>query len=493
MEGLVSIKPRGDLEIRVSRADGVVTAPGRAKERPLEYEVVSRGVLDPPAGLVPNDRDGGGGGPPAFRGDGSFLQRGAGPPTGGARQFFQGDPGRGFPEDVNGLSPDGRPIYSGGGGGGFGPFGGPGGTWRRLGKSRIDPKIEAFARKPEVTGSDAEGPLAARRPASESVTPLDGQIAANVEQYLKANFTYTLDLTDAKDIIEGQDPMVAFLYDLHRGHCEYFAGAMTLMCQSLGLQARVVTGFKCDEYNEFIDQYVIRQAHAHAWVEVKTSDGWKTFDPTSGRETVQSTRTMNLVQKAKHLFNYLEYQYGNAVIAYDNDNQKNLIQDVETGMTRSAWRGAEAIRVFREWLDSNKTFWNVSSNVLLALVALLALAPLGLILFVIVQRVRMHRKASRIGLVSLPASLQRKLVRQLGFYDDLVVLLARHGIHRPPHLTPLEFSQSLGFLPAAAYDTVNRLTELFYRVRFGRTELSLGQHKHVGAAVDEVAAQLARR
>ena len=37
--------------------------------------------------------------------------------------------------------------------------------------------------------------------------------------------------------------MVAFLYDLKRRHCEYFAGAMTLMCQSLHLNARMVVGF----------------------------------------------------------------------------------------------------------------------------------------------------------------------------------------------------------------------------------------------------------
>jgi hypothetical protein len=159
---------------------------------------------------------------------------------------------------------------------------------------------------------------------------------------------------------------------------------------------------------------------------------------------------------------------------------------METGMTRTAWSGAEKLRVFREWLDSNRTFWNVSSNLLLALVALLALAPLGMMLYLLVQRARMHRRASRIGLESLPAPLQKKLVRQLGFYDDLVLLLARHGIHRPAHLTPLEFSQSLGFLPANAYDTVNRLTELFYRVRFGRAELTPGQRTHVGVAVGEV-------
>src|SRR5262249_52365168 len=153
--------------------------------------------------------------------------------------------------------------------------------------------------------------------------------------------------------------------------------------------------------------------HAHAWVEVRTIDGWKTFDPTSGRETVQTTRAMSLMQKAKHLFNYLEFQYGNAVIAYDNDNQENLVRDMETGMTRGAWRGAEAVRPFREWMDSSKTFWNVSSTALMALVALLALAPLGMVLWVIVQRIRMHRRAARIGVESLPARLQKKLVRQL--------------------------------------------------------------------------------
>src|SRR3712207_8589126 len=53
-------------------------------------------------------------------------------------------------------------------------------------------------------------------------------------RHLQTQFSYTLDLTDARKIIEGQDPLVAFLYDLKRGHCEYFAGAMALMCQSLG-------------------------------------------------------------------------------------------------------------------------------------------------------------------------------------------------------------------------------------------------------------------
>jgi hypothetical protein len=62
-------------------------------------------------------------------------------------------------------------------------------------------------------------------------------------RHLRSAFTYTLDLTDAAKLKRDEDPMVAFLYDLKRGHCEYFAGAMTLMCQSLGMHERVVIGF----------------------------------------------------------------------------------------------------------------------------------------------------------------------------------------------------------------------------------------------------------
>src|SRR4029078_13290968 len=89
-----------------------------------------------------------------------------------------------------------------------------------------------------------------------------------------------------------RDPVVAFLYDLKRGHCEYFAGAMTLMCQSLGLQARLVVGFKCDEYNGMTHSYVVRQSHAHAWVEVLNDKfEWVSFDPTTGRELTAARRT----------------------------------------------------------------------------------------------------------------------------------------------------------------------------------------------------------
>jgi hypothetical protein len=83
-----------------------------------------------------------------------------------------------------------------------------------------------------------------------------------------------------------------------------------------------------------------------------------------------------------------------------------------------------------------------------------------------------------------------RLVRQLGFYDDLVRLLARHHIVRPRHLTPLEFSQSLLFLPSQAYETVRRLTEIFYRVRYGESELSGGVQKRLNTVISQLETSL---
>src|SRR6201999_4022455 len=106
-----------------------------------------------------------------------------------------------------------------------------------------------FARQPEVSGTDAQGPLAARRDLNAQVTPLDEQIGQHICDYLRENYRYTLDLTDARNLTAGKDPLLAFLTDFKKGHCEYFAGAMTMLCQSLGMDARLVVGFKCDEFN----------------------------------------------------------------------------------------------------------------------------------------------------------------------------------------------------------------------------------------------------
>jgi hypothetical protein len=360
----------------------------------------------------------------------------------------------------------------------------------RQSRSAIDRRVDEYARRPEVSGSDATGPLAERRSATAPAPhALDAEIAANIEAHLRTQFSYTLDLTDARKIIESQDPLVAFLYDLKRGHCEYFAGAMALMCQSLGMQARVVTGFKCDEFNDTpgAGYYIVRQAHAHAWVEVRTPEGWRTYDPTSGNEIGRNQD--DFWQRLKHLLNYMEFSYANSVIAYDNANQESLINSVETKMTNTMYRGAGSLQTLRHWLTSDRLDY-AASHVVFVLMGLIVLVLVGCVGWFLLEKWTLRRRAARIGLEALPPAEQLRLARQLGFYDDLLKILARHAITRPRHLTPLEFSRSLTFLPAAAFDSVQRLTNLFYRVRYGEAELDGGQRRRLGRVIARVEADL---
>jgi protein-glutamine gamma-glutamyltransferase len=387
-----------------------------------------------------------------------------------------------------------------------GPLRPPPIDWQQKRISYIDPQIVAFARRPEVSGSDGLGPLAAQRdprfsrPSLSGLLaaphPLDGQIAANIERYLKRNYTYTLDLTDTRQI-EGRDPIVAFLYDFKKGHCEYFAGAMTLLCQSLGMQARMVVGFHCEADAYVNGYYLVQQSHAHAWVEVLTTDGWKSYDPTSAIGA--PVKGHNLWQEARNFFNYLDFIYARSVVAYDGESQTGLMQRMEQRVLNKVIGWSAAIDPIRrvglkrwlgerfEGLIGEYVFWTA---LLRAFVVLMVILFLGAVGYFAWERYRLRRRAARIGIGSLPIDQQMRLARQLGFYDELLRLLSRYQISRPRHQTPLEFSRSLLFLPADVYDTILRLTQLFYRVRYGSAELTAERRRHLEVVLGKLGQEL---
>jgi transglutaminase-like putative cysteine protease len=357
----------------------------------------------------------------------------------------------------------------------------------RVWRSNIDPRIEEFAHRADVSGADEAGPLAPRRARDQRVTPLDLPIATNVERYLRTNYLYTLDLTDAARAA-GEDPMVAFLYDFKRGHCEYFAGAMTLLCQSLGMQARVVLGFKCDEYNDIGNYYVVRQSHAHAWVEVLGDDGfWHTFDPTGARSAPPPAPGM--FARLRNLFNFMEFTWANSVIAYDRESRANVWRNTENTLINTISNSSDQVTRAKKWVsggDPSGAIFFLGSKALTIMIYLMVAGLLGAIVWFFVEKWRLRRRARRIGLGALPPHDQLRLARQLGFYDDLLRLLERHRIYRPRHLTPMEFSQAVSFLPADAFHSIRRMTEIFYRVRFGKTELTPRQRTLLHRAIDDL-------
>jgi transglutaminase-like putative cysteine protease len=375
---------------------------------------------------------------------------------------------------------------------------------RRRPPSHISPAVAELAAKPEVSGVDDQGrPLSSLRPNNDSTHGLDEQIARNVEQYLRTKYAYTLDLT-AETRDPYRDPIEQFLFDWKKGHCEYFAASMTLMCQSLGIHARYVTGFKVTGGNEDYDgslghYYIVRQSHAHAWVEVLTSKGWQTFDPTSGN-AVNAAPARTTWQALRHFMAYLEFKWQSSVVAYDGDRRENLINYLDQKAVNSMLRSdVHPYRVTRrlarwwndrmnaldKWLNQGEA-WALSAKIIVGMIVLL-IGAIGLaITRFVAERWRMRRRAARIGLSNLPPAEQIRLAKQLGFYERLMRILARRNIARAPHHTHAEFSQSLSFLPNQAYDTIHYLTKLFYAVRFGQRHLSQDEQKDLNAAVDDL-------
>ncbi|TMG11228.1 MAG: transglutaminase domain-containing protein, partial [Chloroflexi bacterium] len=69
------------------------------------------------------------------------------------------------------------------------------------------------------------------------------------------------------------------------------ATAETLMLRSLGIPARLATGYGTGDYDPLLNQAVVREHDAHAWVEVWFSGhGWVPVDPTPGVAPLAATR-----------------------------------------------------------------------------------------------------------------------------------------------------------------------------------------------------------
>jgi transglutaminase-like putative cysteine protease len=106
--------------------------------------------------------------------------------------------------------------------------------------------------------------------------------------YLQAHFQYSQQLGH---VPPGRDPVDWFLFDVKIGYCEQFATAETLMLRSLGIPARLATGYSTGDYDPVLDQSVVRERDAHAWVEVWFPDhGWVPVDPSPGFSALAATK-----------------------------------------------------------------------------------------------------------------------------------------------------------------------------------------------------------
>lgn len=115
-----------------------------------------------------------------------------------------------------------------------------------------------------------------RRVSSKGRTPYEKAVA--LRDWLRENFKYEQFSTPPP---EGAESVDYFIFELKKGHCEYFASAMTVMARVAGLPSRVATGFSPGNYDVLSKSFSVYEYHAHAWSQVFIEGtGWLTFDAT---------------------------------------------------------------------------------------------------------------------------------------------------------------------------------------------------------------------
>ena len=111
--------------------------------------------------------------------------------------------------------------------------------------------------------------------------PYDKAIA--VESYLRT-LPYSLDVNAPPP---NQDGVDYFLFTAKTGYCDYFASAMAVMLRSVGVPARVVSGYATGiQQND--GSYLVKDSDSHSWTEVYFPPyGWVPFEPSGGWPTFQ--------------------------------------------------------------------------------------------------------------------------------------------------------------------------------------------------------------
>lgn len=260
------------------------------------------------------------------------------------------------------------------------------------------------------------------RAASAGRTSALGKAIA-IEEYLHKNYSYTLTPRSG----EGTGPLEDFLLHTKEGWCEHFATGMAMMLRSVGVPARIATGFLEGEWNEYGGYFMVRKQDAHSWVEAYIDgQGWMRFDPTP------SSR-----QWERHgaLFMYLDlmrHKWNRHIVRFSFSDQRALALALEEKASGLKGLLAGLLPDERPGVKS-------------ALAALLvsALAISGVI---IARRLARKDKAG---------------YKAPRYYMELLKVLSVKGMRKGPGETPREFADRVGQADVA------EITEIYLRERYG--------------------------
>ena len=317
-----------------------------------------------------------------------------------------------------------------------------------------------------------------------------------------------------------KDAIEDFLTTQKSGHCEYFASALALMLRSVGIPSRVVIGFNGGEWNPWGKFYLVRELHAHAWVEAYLPfdklpaqlrqrepekwqyGGWVTLDPTPGAEGSSARLGTPAGQPSlRQAIEYARYLWTNYVMGLNAEKQLRAIYEPLVGLASDTLRAAFSIETWSqvglglyEWVGLGE--WERTRRIPWRLGVLILLAALATSWVAWRWRAPGQKQGNSWFARWGTARRQRVIV---DFYDKLETLLARHRRPRPQQSTQLEFAKATRDWLAASSDTRAvaevpvDLAQVFYRVRFGGSPLDSAERKLVEQSLAQLSTALAAR
>ncbi len=356
------------------------------------------------------------------------------------------------------------------------------------GMSLFDPRLQRLARAViTAVGVTAQAP----READERWR-WNREAARILTRHLQTGeFTYDTDLRDVTLATVGGrtvDPTVQFLFETKRGHCEYFASGLAALCDSIGIPVRLVAGYLAMEYDDASQQYVVRESNAHAWVEVQTGNNrWTTFDPSPPRRLQEiHGGSPSFADRLRWLFDRFEARWEVGFVAFDQDAQARFVESFDR---RWSPRLGGALSAVREWAAAlNRAFYfGPAGYIWMGMVGLaLVIAVLAL--------VKLRRRSLKTRVVLRLAHFRgaeyQRMLRQLGFYLDMLNVLARAKRAKPMWQPPLAYAAHLGRDRPRASQLVERITSVFYAARYGQQRLTRDEVRRVVSDVRELASVL---
>jgi protein-glutamine gamma-glutamyltransferase len=302
--------------------------------------------------------------------------------------------------------------------------------------------------------------------------------ARKLEAFLQSPpFTYTL---QPPPLPGTGDPVSHFLLEGRRGHCEYFASALAVMCQLKGVPARVVVGYMANDYNSLGGFYLVRKKHAHAWVEVFVPGmDWVALDPTPMSDRRPGTLQLYGLRLRAYI-DFLQFQWADGVLSFDSETRRRLFDQFAQWLRRPAQDQRTPIGglvAFVRELFGWRLELSWKERLVYWVFTLLVVVLVVLVTYVVVSTARRLAALAR-QLSQTRRSGRVRRSREVEFYHRFCRYLAGLGLTRRSDQTPAEFAADLAD-QNAAFSEAPTLVQAYYDVAFGGKPLSAPRRTHL--------------